>query len=228
MADEPSIDEILASLDQLLKEADGRNDDIPDVSGSSDIAAAMPAGAPRVATAHVAGNGLSDSGLTLVGSETSAGPRKLVLSESMLVESPQETLPFEAGGEATTSATGETGADETEADGTKAGETGEDAADTDAPANHETERPEAGATGSDAGRTVGSGLDAAALDALAEAVAKGVSARLARALPPLMAPLLDQWVDQLVREELAARLGSPGGRPDTSETDSGRDDDQEG
>jgi len=217
MADDPSIDEILASLDRLLNEGDGRNDDISDNGDKRSPSAApqhqaedMPdeASAAPVESESAAGASLGDAaegemaaGDTLGGNlaaradpdvrrldrrDTDTGPRKLLLSEAMLVESPQATLPFDVSGSARVI--------DTDADASKA-----DEAET-----NEASPSSVGSQTDDTPRVRQDGallaLDASALDELAAGVATQVSKRLARVLPPL--------VDQLVREELAARMSA--------------------
>lgn len=76
MAEAPSIDEILESLDHLLKEGTGKNDDcsgdasVPD-AGKTPVLEPSP---PNV--------------------DDASRPRRVLLSESMLVDNPQERLPF--------------------------------------------------------------------------------------------------------------------------------------
>jgi len=115
MADEPSIDEILKSLDHLLKEGTEKNDDYSgDIQDETDEADQPPE--PRedeVQTpeqpvaeapgdiAKVDGSSASDAEETpeLENSTTDIGdaphPRRMLLSESMLVDNPQEPLPFD-------------------------------------------------------------------------------------------------------------------------------------
>jgi len=116
MADDPSIDEILSSLDHLLKEGTGRNDDYSDdIQDETDAAEQQPESQENEAQApeHLAVEASGDIAETdessasdaeeMAGFEHSAmdmddvpHPRRMLLSESMLVNNPQESLPFDS------------------------------------------------------------------------------------------------------------------------------------
>jgi len=113
MADEPSIDEILESLDHLLKDGAGKNDDFSDdgqdeagdayqQSESQDDEVRTPEQPVAEAIAEADDSSVSDAGGTsgsghlLADMEEGAPhPSRMLLSESMLVDNPQEHLPFD-------------------------------------------------------------------------------------------------------------------------------------
>jgi len=115
MADDPSIDEILSSLNHLLKEGTGKNDDYSDdirdktdethpqpesqgdeartleqpvTEASGDIAEANDSSASDAEET----SGLEHSATDL---DDAPHPSRVLLSESMLVDNPQEHLPFD-------------------------------------------------------------------------------------------------------------------------------------
>jgi hypothetical protein len=115
MADEPSIDEILESLDHLLKDGVGRNDDFSDdgQDETSDVdqqpepwedeawtpeqSAAEAPGDIAEAVDSPASDVEETSGLehSVADIDDAQHPPRMLLSESMLVDNPQEHLPFD-------------------------------------------------------------------------------------------------------------------------------------
>jgi len=115
MADDPSIEEILDSLDQLLKEGTGKNDDYSgDIQDETDEADQQSesqedeAQTPEQPVAEAPGDiAETDDSSTSDAEETSGfehsatdmddapHPPRVLLSESMLVDNPQEHLPFD-------------------------------------------------------------------------------------------------------------------------------------
>lgn len=115
MADDPSIEEILDSLDQLLKEGTGKNDDYSgDIQDETDEADQQSesqedeAQTPEQPVAEAPGDiAEADDSSTSDAEETSGlehsatdmddapHPPRVLLSESMLVDNPQEHLPFD-------------------------------------------------------------------------------------------------------------------------------------
>jgi len=116
MADDPSIDEILSSLNHLLKEGTGKNDDYSDdIQDETDAAEQQPesqeneAQAPEHLAVEASGDIAKADESSASDAEETAGfehsvtdmddvphPRRMLLSESMLVNNPQESLPFDS------------------------------------------------------------------------------------------------------------------------------------
>jgi len=116
MADDPSIDEILESLDHLLKEGTGKNDDYSgDIQDETDEEDQPPESQedevqiPEQPVAEAPGDiteaddsSVSDAGETSGLEHSTADmddapqPPRMLLSESMLVDNPQEHLPFDS------------------------------------------------------------------------------------------------------------------------------------
>jgi len=117
MADNPSIDEILSSLNHLLKEGTGKNDDYSDdIQDETDEAHPQPesqedeARTPEQPVAEASGDIAEADDSSASDAEETAGlehsatdmddaphPPRMLLSESMLVDNPQEHLPFDKG-----------------------------------------------------------------------------------------------------------------------------------
>ena len=122
MADEPSMDEILASLDRLLKEGEGRNDEpseppqktpgkeqveeptqrpVPGfLMASGETAAEEPPHVPQdnePEAAEKASGGGGEPGQAAAerpGPAESAVPRRIVLTDAMMVDDVQQPLPL--------------------------------------------------------------------------------------------------------------------------------------
>ena len=122
MADEPSMDEILASLDRLLKEGEGRNDEPSEPSqktpskkqaeeptqkpvpgfltASGKATAEEPSrvsqdSEPEAAEKASGGGGEPDQAAAeRPGSAESAVPRRIVLTDAMMVDDVQQSLPL--------------------------------------------------------------------------------------------------------------------------------------
>ena len=129
MADEPSMDEILASLDRLLKEGEGRNDEPSEPSQQTpskeqaeepveeptqkpvpgfltDSGEAAAEESPRVSQdsepgvaekASGGGSELDQAAVAWPGPAESAVPRRIVLTDAMMVDDVQQPLPLPIG-----------------------------------------------------------------------------------------------------------------------------------